>query len=65
MVCVSAALRQRIEDALLNLHTKPEWTKTLAGFSVTGFQNISFDNYLEAIDILEATKSLSFGITYY
>lgn len=60
-----AALRQRIEDALLNLHTKPEWMKTLAGFSITGFQNTSFDNYLEAIDILEATKSLSFGITYY
>lgn len=65
MICVAADTRQRIEEALLGLQNKPEWNKTLAGFSVTGFRSISFDDYLEAIDILEATKSLSFGITYY
>lgn len=65
MICVAADLSQRIEDALLNLQSKPEWRKTLASFSITGFHSTSLDNYLEAIDILEATKSLNFGITYY
>lgn len=60
-----ADLRQRIETSLLNLQTKTEWRKKLESFSITGFQKTSFDNYLEAIDILEATQSLSFGITYY
>ncbi|KAG0712611.1 hypothetical protein GWK47_018114 [Chionoecetes opilio] len=62
---IPGELRQRIEEALLNLHKKSEWRTTLEKFSITSFQKLSFDNYLEAIDILDSTKSLSFGITYY
>ncbi|KAK4329653.1 hypothetical protein Pmani_000006 [Petrolisthes manimaculis] len=58
-------LQQKIESALLNINKEPSWREQLAKFSVTGFQKTSLDNYLEAIDILETTKSLSFGIMYY
>lgn len=62
---VAAELVKRIEESLLSLQKKPSWKERLELFSITGFQKTSFDNYLEAIDILEATQSLSFGITYY
>ncbi|KAK8403706.1 hypothetical protein O3P69_000063 [Scylla paramamosain] len=60
-----ADLVKRIEESLLSLQKKPGWKERLENFSITGFHKTSFDNYLEAIDILEATQSLSFGITYY
>ncbi|KAG7162651.1 uncharacterized protein LOC121873670 isoform X2 [Homarus americanus] len=58
-------LRNKIEEALLSMHKFPKWMKQLNTFSITGFRKTSFDNYLEAADLLDATKNLSYGITYY
>ncbi|XP_071546507.1 uncharacterized protein [Panulirus ornatus] len=57
--------KNSIKEALLNIHKLPEWKKQLASFSITGFRKTSLDDYLEAINLIDTTKSLSFGITYY
>lgn len=58
-------LKQKVVTTLLNINHEASWQEQLATFSITGFRKTSFDNYLEAIDLIEATKSLSFGIMYY
>ncbi|XP_045615305.1 uncharacterized protein [Procambarus clarkii] len=59
------AIKIKIQEALLNMNKLPKWKKMLNSFCILGFRKTSSDNYLEAADHLDATKSLSFGITYY
>nr|XP_053634012.1 uncharacterized protein LOC128689676 [Cherax quadricarinatus] len=60
-----AALKIKLEEALLSMHKLPEWMKILNSFNISGFRKTSFGNYIEAAELLEFTESLSFGITYY
>lgn len=58
-------IQGQIERALLELHNKRRWAEQLASFGVTRFCKTSSDIYFEAVELMENTKSLSLGITYY
>ncbi|XP_042856989.1 uncharacterized protein LOC122243452 [Penaeus japonicus] len=62
---LSDEVQGQIERVLLHLHNKPDWLKQLTSFGITRFCKSSSDVYFQAVELMENTKSLSLGVTYY
>ncbi|KAL7644373.1 UNVERIFIED_CONTAM: hypothetical protein RMT77_005203 [Armadillidium vulgare] len=54
-----------IEEAILRLHKTPGWNEQLLNFGFLRFEKTSPDTYLGAQEMLNSTKSLAIGVTYY
>ncbi|XP_066977417.1 uncharacterized protein [Macrobrachium rosenbergii] len=62
---LSNELKAKIEGAFLDIKNLPEWREQLTTFGVSCFRPTSSDNYLDTLDLLESTKSLTIEETYY
>ncbi|XP_068220804.1 uncharacterized protein [Palaemon carinicauda] len=62
---VSDEMKAKIESAFLDIHNTPHWKEKLANFGVSCFRPTSTDNYLDTMDLLDSTKSLTIEETYY
>jgi ABC-type phosphate/phosphonate transport system substrate-binding protein len=58
-------MKQKIKEALLEMHKIPEWQEKLAQFNLVGFQPITEDIYQMEEDIMESVAKMSLDVVYY